>query len=188
MNYFRINLNKLEDKSEKLKKLRLEGLGLILIMILFISVTYSTYRQFATLKGKKKSFLATQFELQDEIKSLEKDESYISEDNVQELYDLTSTRIFWTEKLEALSHIVDTSISITYVNFYHDKLYIRGITRALDKRNQFQTISTFIDSLKASPVFAEDFPRIEFSQSERIDFMNRNIISFEVVCLQNSEQ
>lgn len=188
MNYFRINLNKLEDKSEKLKKLRLQGISLIILSLLFIAITYGNFKQYSMLKQKSKTFEATYYALGDSINSLEKDKNYISENEVMELYDLTNTRIFWTEKLEALAHIVDTSISITYVNFYRDKLYLRGITIAHDKGNRFETISGFIDSLKASPVFGDDFPRIEFSSSERVDYMNRNIINFEVVCLQNNDQ
>lgn len=184
---FKINLNKLEDKSEVIRKLNKQGYSLVLISLLFIIITIFSGFRYNSLAQKRKNFEKTVESLKTEIKQLEQGEQYIGEDQVMDLYDLTNQRIFWSEKLEALADIVDTAIAITSINFQKDKLYLKGITAVSQEESKFGTISAFIDSLKASPVFNADFDKIEFSSSDRIKYMNKNIINFEILCLRKDE-
>lgn len=184
---FNINLNKLEDKSEVIKKMTRQGYGLILISAVMIAITAITAFRYSALASKRKEFTQTIVSLKDQIKELEQGENYIGEDQVMDLYDLTNERIFWSEKLEALADLVDTNIAITSLNYQREKLYIKGITLVRNDENRFETISAFIDSLNAAPVFSSDFNRIEFSSSDRTKYRNRNIVNFEIVCLRNQE-
>lgn len=184
---FKINLNKLEDKSAVIKKMQKQGFSLIFISLFFIvTVVFNTIR-YTSLISKNSSFESSIISLKEQIKQLEQGEQYIGEDQVMDLYDLTNQRLFWSEKLEALADIVDTSIALTSISFQRDKLYLKGITGVRKDENKFSTISAFIDSLKCSPVFSSDFDKIEFSSSDRIKYMNKNIINFEILCLRNQE-
>ena len=187
MKLFRINLNKLEDNSKVLLRQRNIGLGFLLLTTLFVGITVLSFMRYSQLRSKSKQFGATIVSLVDQIDELEQGENYISESQVLDLYELTSKRIFWSEKLEATANLVDTAIAITGLSYQRDKLYLRGITRAPDEGNRFATISAFIDSLKVSPSFSGDFNTIEFSSSERTEYMNKNIITFEVLCSKTQD-
>ncbi len=184
---FKINLNKLEDKSAVQRTMARQGYALLLLCALFIALSVLSVGRFRTLVAKRQGFTTTALELKQQIKSLQQGEEYIGEEQVLDLYDLTNERIFWSEKLEALADIVDTSIAITAMQFQREKLYIKGITAVKSDENRFRTISSFIDSLKAAPVFAGDFGTIEFSSSDRMEYMNKNIVSFEIICLRNQK-
>ncbi len=188
MNYFRINLNRLEDRSKLIKTYRAQALSILLILALFLAITGSYVSTYMKITAKNRVFSERVNELTEQIEELERVDNFISEDVIQDLYDLTSTRIFWTEKFELLADLSDKKIKLTSIQFVKGKLYLRGLTKVKKDSNGFSVISAFINSLKASPVFSEDFSEIRFSSSERETFITRDIIKFEVLCLRNNDQ
>jgi Tfp pilus assembly protein PilN len=184
MTYFRINLNQLEDTSAVLRRKRLRTAGFVALAALFVAVAVPSVLVNLRLHEKKSEFSATVDDLESQISALEDKESYIGEEDVLDLYALTQERIFWTEKLEALAVVVDTTIALTGIAYSSDKLTLTGITRLADTGSRFTAISAFIDILKSQPTFANDFTRIEFQSSDRMTFMNRDIMQFEVVCFR----
>jgi Tfp pilus assembly protein PilN len=188
MNFFQINLNKLEDKSKLVKLYRLQGVSLLVIALVAVLLACSYGFTYKKLHAKNTLFSERILNLRSQIEELEQGENYIDEETIVDLYDLTSNRIFWTEKFENLADIVGKDIRLTSIQYSKDKLYLRGITKVKNESSSFPTISKFIDRLKTTEVFTNDFDQIRFSSSEREPFMNREIIKFEVVCLRNNEQ
>jgi Tfp pilus assembly protein PilN len=184
MNYFQINLNKLEDKSVLVRRARRERLRLALLVITLVGLTawYVTFT--ARLGEKRREFEGVIDNLTVQLTSLQQAEQFISEADVADLHQLTQERIFWTEKLEILAEVVDTTIALTGFVYDDAKLVLRGITRVDKRSNSFPQISLFIDTLKQREEFTRDFPRIEFSSSDRITAKGQDIMSFEVVCFR----
>ncbi len=185
MNCFQINLNKLEDKSVALRRQRRERLqcaGLALILA-GMAVWYIFFA--VQLQGKKREFAGVIDDLTNQLAALQQADRYISEADVSDLHALTEERIFWTEKVEIIAEVVDTAIAITGLIYDDSRLVIRGITRVDQRSNSFPQISLFIDTLKTKAAFTRDFPRIEFSSSDRMTTKGQNIMSFEVLCYRD---
>lgn len=182
MTYFRVNLNQLEDTSAVLRRQRLQAAGFVALAVLFVAVAAPAVLINVRLGAKNVEFTSAIEDLEEQIRTLEDNESYIGEQDVLDLYELTQERIFWTEKLEALAVVVDTTVALTALTFSSDKLTLTGITKVVDNTSRFSAISAFIDALKLQPTFANDFTRIEFQSSDRTRFMDRDIMQFEVVC------
>jgi len=183
MNFFQINLNKLEDKSKQIKRYRFQGIGLIVTALFFLLLLGVYATDYTELRSKKELFTTRIDSLETQIQELEQGENYIDEETILDLYNLTSNRIFWTEKFEVLADITGEDIRLTSIQYVRGRLYLRGVTKVRNESSSFPTISAFIDRLKETEVFVQDFDEIRFSSSERESFMNREIIKFEVLCL-----
>lgn len=181
MNYFRINLNKLEDKelALQLKKSELYRYAALtaVILLLFIAALSINGR----LSSKVKSFDTIITNLNRQIDSLQQKENFVSEEEVYSLDRLNSSRVFWTRKLETLAVLTGNSIALTEIKYERSTLLIRGVAKVSRTNNNFEVISGFIDRLKAEPSFSRDFRTIDFRSSERIDFMEQDLLNFEIV-------
>ncbi len=182
MNYFRINLNQLEDKSAVQKRKRREAAAFVLPAATFFMLAASML--FLTMKtyAKKQHFAGTAEQLNAQIRELEQGEQFVGEGDVSDLYDATQERIFWTEKLEILADVVDTTVALTELTYANGKFYIRGIAPASKETSRFGAIAGFIDRLKKRDGFSGDFSRIDFSSSDRVEYMGKQIMNFEVIC------
>jgi Tfp pilus assembly protein PilN len=181
MNYFRINLNKLEDKELALQHKKRELLkyavltGLVLLLFA-VALTIN-----GKLASKVNSFNRTISSLNKQIDSLQQNENFVSEEEVYSLDRLNSSRVFWTKKLETLAEITGNSIALTEIKYERTVLLIRGVARVSRANNNFEVISGFIERLKAEPSFFKDFKAIDFRSSSRVDFLEQNLLNFEIV-------
>jgi hypothetical protein len=185
MNYFHINLNRLEDPSALRKKESRELAAFLVPAVLLLVLVVSAAYLDAVLLKKLNHFQHSARDLRSQIESLEKNQNFISEKDVRALSRLESKRVFWTGKLECLAALAGQDVALTELRFSHGKLYIRGIARAQKTENNFTTISSFVERVKAEPAFSRDFKKIEFLSSTRLDFMGQDILNFEFACYQN---
>jgi len=182
VNYFQINLNKLQD-PEILRKQEKQDFSLFLMLGVFlITLAAAAVVQHLRLHSKKAQLLQTVLTLKHKIQELESSEKYVSEKDVRALEKLDGQRVFWANKLESLASIVGNRIALTTIRYSRGKLYIRGIARAEKTKNNFNLISDFIDRMKEQPYFTKDFKKIEFRSSQRIHFMNQDLLHFELLC------
>lgn len=181
MNYFRINLNKLEDKElalqlQKKELYRYAALTALIVLLFAIALVIN-----GKLASKVNSFDRAITDLNRQIDSLQQKENFVSEEEVYALDRLNSSRVFWTKKLETLAAITGNAIALTEIKYERSTLLIRGVARVSRSNNNFEVISSFIDRLKAEPAFSRDFKTIDFRSSERIDFMEQDLLNFEIV-------
>jgi Tfp pilus assembly protein PilN len=181
MNFFRINLNKLEDREAALRRQRHEvllymGLTLAVFALLLVCLTLN-----ARLSAKASGFRRTIDDLNGQIQALRQSEHFVSEREVYDLDRLNSTRIFWTRKLESLADLTGDRIALTEIRYERDALTLRGVAKVRGDLNNFDLVSDFIERIKAEPAFTRDFQRIDFRSSNRADFMEQDLLNFDIV-------
>jgi Tfp pilus assembly protein PilN len=186
--YFKINLNKLEDTSLALKKKRAELSLFIslafLVLLLFSAALYINIR----LSRKENAFEKTIHDLKAQIKQLQESEHFISEAEVYSLNRLNSQRVFWTKKLESLANMVGDKISLTEIKYNRGVLYIRGIAKVKRTQNNFNLVSDFLERIKADKNFTRDFRKIDFRSSSRVNFMEQDLLNFEIVMEEEKQE
>lgn len=181
MNYFRINLNKLEDKELLVRRARSEvllyaGLTLLVFALLLAGLTIN-----ARLAGKEREFKRVISDLEAKISALRQDENFVSEQEVFALDRLDGARIFWTRKLESLANGTGDKIALTEIKYERGILSVKGVARVNRSTNNFELVSDFIERLKAEPAFTRDFRKIDFRSSNRVDFMDQDLLNFEII-------
>jgi Tfp pilus assembly protein PilN len=181
MTYFRINLNRLEDTAAAQRKARA---GLVLFIGLALAAAcllFSALYINARLGAKVRAFERTARDLDAQIQSLRQSGRYISEEEVYSLDRLNGQRIFWTRKLESLAALVGDRIALTEIKYERSVLYVRGIARLDRGKNNFGLVSDFIERIKAEAAFARDFHEIDFRSSNRVEYMDQNLLNFDIV-------
>jgi Tfp pilus assembly protein PilN len=181
MTYFRINLNRLEDTAAAQRKAR-AGLALFIGLAfaaacLFAGALYLNAR----LGAKVRAFERTARELDAKIQKLRQSGQYISEEEVYSLDRLNSRRVFWTRKLETLAGLVGERIALTEIKYERGVLYVRGIARLDRGQNNFGLVSDFLERIKAEAAFARDFREINFRSSNRVEYMDQDLLNFDIV-------
>lgn len=181
MNYFRINLNKLEDKELALRKKRAElGLYLALTFLVF-GLLLAALAINSRLARKADDFKRTTADLNAQILALRQGENFVSEQEVFALDRLNRARIFWTRKLEALAALTGDKIALTEIKYERSVVSIRGVARVSKTTNNFDLVSGFIERIKAEPDFSRDFKTIDFRSSSRVEFMDQDLLNFEII-------
>lgn len=182
MKFFQINLNKLEDRGEiEYRQRRERAVFACIQIILLLLLSGSLFIHFK-LEKKIRVLKNVSSELRDQIRNLEQSKNYIGEADVRSLKQLEGKRVFWADKLEDLAKLVGDQISITGIHYFRGKLFISGIAKASPTANHFNLISDFVERLKASRPFSRDFKRIEFGSSQRVNFLDQDILVFELIC------
>jgi len=181
MNYFRINLNKLEDKELLLRKQRAE-LGLYLgLTSLIVALLLAVLTIHARLSSKADEFKKYIADLNAQIQALQKDENFVSEEEVYALDRLDGARVFWTKKLESFANLTEDKIALTEIKYERGSLSVKGVARVSRTTNNFDLVSGFIERIKAEPAFTRDFRKIDFRSSSRVDFMEQDLLNFEII-------
>lgn len=182
LNYFHINLNKLEDPSVARRLKAREALVFAALALVYGLLAVLGGHAYGKLNSKDRAFRNAARQLEAEINRLEQSENYISEAEVRELYRLNNQRVLWTGKLESLAAEVGAHVAVTGLRYVHGKLYIEAIARMRNGRNQFNIISDFMSRLKADGRFVKDFPHVEFLSSKRQEYEGQTYIKFELLC------
>jgi Tfp pilus assembly protein PilN len=181
MNYFRINLNKLEDKDLALRRQRAEmglfmGLTSLILGLVLVALVINT--RLSAKVNESKRIIGS---LNAQIQALRNDENFVSEQEVFALDQLDGARIFWTKKLEYLANLTGDKIALTEIKYERGTLSIRGVAKVSRAVNNFDLVSDFIERLKAEPAFTKDFRKIDFRSSNRADFMDQDLLNFEII-------
>jgi len=181
MNYFRINLNKLEDRELAVRRARAEALlYAVLTAAVFVLLSAALFVN-ARLAGKEREFRRAISDLNGKISALRRDGNFVSEQEVFALDRLNSARVFWTRKLESLANGTGDRIALTELRYERGVFTVRGVAKVSRATNNFEVVSDFIGRLKAEESFSRDFSRIDFRSSSRVDFMDQDLLNFEIV-------
>ncbi len=179
--YFKINLNKygeLRRKIEGEKKAFLAtaiAYALIFVIAVGFAVAFNMNLE-AKLQSRKELLKS----IRDEIKTYEVSGDFLSKNDLERLTTISTQRIFWTKKLEALSDITTDNIAITHFSFKAGNLSLYGITRVDKDHNEFILIDDFINQLKSDEQISKDFPEIKFVKSNRDKEKDVEIMRFQI--------
>ncbi|MBT4332934.1 MAG: hypothetical protein HOD64_06625 [Candidatus Cloacimonetes bacterium] len=185
--YFKINLNKfgeLKQKAEAEKrtfKISAISYAAIFLIATIIAIIFSS-----NLSSKIKNRSALLNSIRDEIKTYKVSGEFLSSKDLARLNNISSERIFWTQKLVALSEKTTDKIAITHFSFKSNKLSLFGITRLDRDQKEFDLINDFIVELNNNDQISSDFPKIQFVKSSKDKEKDVDILRFQIDCISKS--
>ena len=104
----------------------------------------------------------------------------LSKKDINNLYKLESKRIFWTEKLIALSKITPEDMAITKIEFKGKKMFISAISNIGSGEKEFTVVENFMNKIDTNNEFNKDFKDIKFDYLDKEKSKNSEILSFKV--------
>ena len=182
INAIKINLNHASSKAARVEirrnQLRWTYFSLVLLFLALNGVWLmhenTQYNQIIASKKAQMNQIKTQI---DELKQEGMD---LSKSDIIELSKLEGSRVLWAEKMKALGLLIPHDMAVTHLNFKNNTLIIEGISRIYHDEREFDIIEEFIERLKESVIFAEDFEDIKFSKYSRMTLMAQDVVNFEI--------
>lgn len=185
--YFKINLNKFgEMKQKAAAEKRTFRISAISYGVIFLIATVIAIILSSNLSGKIKSRSKLLNSIRDEIETYQVSGEFLSSKDLVRLASLSSERIFWTQKLVALSEKTTDNIAITHFSFKNNKLSLFGITRLDRDAKEFDLINDFIIELMNNEQISSDFPDIQFVKSNKDKEKDVDILRFQIDCISKS--
>ena len=164
-----------EMKKEKSRWMMCGSIFLVLVISfgLLISLTVSL----ATLVEKRGQRID---KIISDTKLLKKEGIDLSKNDIESYYDLENNRIFWSDKLQKLSVITPEYMAITEISYHNGRMIISAVSQINPDEKDFKVIDRFVNLLKDTEEFNEDFVEIKFQSSERIVSRGMEVLSFQV--------
>jgi Tfp pilus assembly protein PilN len=184
--YFKINLNKYGEmklQAERENKtfrnaIIAFGVGAI---IMFAGLIYINQNLKEKVDNRRK-FLAN---TENQLKSYQTSEDYLSIDDLDRLAKTFNNRIFWAKKLVALSQEIDQKLAVRKFTFNNGVLTLNGITPVDDNVRELDLINEFILRLKSNPEISNDFPQIKSGAITKQVVKDTAILEFVIECYSN---
>lgn len=179
--YFKINLNKFgELRQQKEAEARLfKNLVFAFIagaVVLYGGVVYS----YVSLNQKLENRTNLLQDINREIRTYQESGEYLSTNDLERLARTSTERIFWANKLIALSDITTDKIAITHFSFRNGVLSLFGITQVDVDEKEFDLINDFIEDLRVHEQVVVDFDEVRFVRSNRDREKDVDIIRFQI--------
>ena len=158
MNFIKINLNQTVSKAQKdfIKQEQKRWYIFSFVCVLFVSTIIWLF------------FINSRMQY------------VIDERNNTNLYKVESKRIFWTEKLIALSKITPDDMAITKIEFKGKKLYISAISNIGSGEKEFTVVENFMKKIDLNNEFNKDFKDIKFDFLDKEKTKNDELLKFKV--------
>jgi Tfp pilus assembly protein PilN len=175
---FSINLNKSEGHWRK----RREAIVIASFVIIFVVLslyTFANHRALGDIIQTKKDKIA---EIDRRLRELEKSGKNISKGDVLTLARMEKERFLWARKLKALADILPEDVALTLLEFNRRELRIKAISKIMPEEKEFDKVSEFMDVLKSTPFFYQEFTNIRFSESHRVRIEDQEILSITITC------
>lgn len=187
--YFSINLNKYGELRQKEYKERRAFQTTAILFFLFTIIIYGFilyYNNKLAEKVDNRAMLLNN--IKQEIKSYQENDTYLSQKDLTNIAEISTDRIFWSKKLEALSEKTSDKIAITNFSFKNGVLSIFGITQLDKNEKEFDLINQFIESLKQNKQINIDFDEVLFVKSSRDFEKDVEILRFQIDCKNQTER
>jgi hypothetical protein len=111
-------------------------------------------------------------------------EMIVSKADVELLDRLQNNRIFWTKKLVVMARCLPENYWITEFSYDRQALGIAGYGYISYKQDQLLTLHTYLNDLRAAPMFNDIFQSINLRETRRSeDEHTRTRVSFAITCL-----
>ena len=104
----------------------------------------------------------------------------LSKKDINNLYKFELKRIFWTEKLIALSKITPDDMAVTKLEFKGKKLFISAISNIGSGEKEFTVVENFMKKIDSNNEFNKDFKDIKFDYLDKERAKSDELLSFKV--------
>lgn len=181
--HFTINLNKYgEMKLQAEKENRTFRNAVIAFgigaLIMFAALIYLNQNLKHKVDNRRK-FLR---ETENQLKSYQTSEDYLSIDDLDRLAKTFNNRIFWAKKMVALSQEIDQKLAVRKFTFNNGILTLNGITPVDTNVRELDLINEFILRLKSNPEISNDFPQIKSGAITKQVVKDTAILEFVIEC------
>ena len=181
--YFKINLNKYGDlkiQTEREKKNFYQAIAVFVLgtlIILGVHFVLSS-RLGAKVDSRRKILKETERQLE----SFQTRDDYLSSQDLDRLEQTFNNRIFWANKLVALSQEIDNKLAVRKFTFANGVLTLNGITPVDNNVRELDLINEFILRLKSNPEISNDFPQIKSGLITKQMVKDTAIMEFVIEC------
>ncbi len=181
--YFKINLNKYGDlkiQTEREKKQFIQAVVIFAVGILILlAAHFYISSQLNAKVANRQKFLK---ETQSQIDQFRTSGDYLSSEDLDRLGKTFSDRIFWANKLVALSQEIDQKLAVRKFTFGNGVLTLNGITPVDSNVREIDLINEFIMRLKSNPEISNDFPYIKSGVITKQVVKDTAIMEFVIEC------
>ncbi len=181
---FSINLNKSEGRAERearwRKRREMITIGVFIAIFLILALfTFRNHTALGDITDTKGQRIA---EIDRRLIELERTGKNISKNDVLTLTRMERERFLWAHKLKALAEILPDDVTLTLLEFSHQELRIKAISKIMAEEKEFDKVSEFMGVLKSTPFFYREFTNIRFSESHRVKVEEQEILAITITC------
>ncbi|MBZ0263438.1 hypothetical protein K8I28_02105 [bacterium] len=179
---FNINLNRQEGYAQRLERRRKirERSTLVIATALLLAMAFFNYKTDKELRtivdGKEKQLR----HIIAQIDSLQQEGQNVSKEDVMALARLDRDRVFWTKKFRIIAETLPEKMAITELELDRGDFVIGAISQIKKDEKEFDKVKIYMDQLRSTPLFFEDFRNIKFTESKRAERDEQEILSFWV--------
>ena len=186
---FTVNLNKGEARAELVvrKQRRTQRIVMAVFVLAFLALgvlNLVNHMELNSVVTEKRDKIT---EIENQLEELQSIGQNVSKQDVLALSKLEKKRFLWTKRLEILAEILPEDMAVTGLEFHNFDFTIRAISQIKKTQKEFDQVSAFMDMLKGTPFFYQDFKGIRFEKSSRIGVEDQDILSLAIVCDVSSE-
>ncbi len=183
MNLIKVDLNQTVSKAqidfinEEKKRWYIFTAISLLFLISFIWLLVINSKM-SSIVEQRKNTIET---INSKINNLqEKGQINLSKQDINNLHKFESKRVFWTEKLIALSKITPEDMAITKIEFKGKKLFISAISNIGSGQKEFTVVENFMKKIDTNNEFNKDFKDIKFDYLDKERAKSDELLSFKV--------
>jgi len=187
--YFKINLNKYGDlkiQTEREKKNFYQAIAFFALgTLIILAVHFYFNSRLASKVESRRKFLK---ETERQLESFQTSDDYLSSQDLDRLEQTFNNRIFWANKLVALSQEIDNKLAVRKFTFANGVLTLNGITPVDNNVRELDLINEFILRLKSNPEISNDFPQIKSGLITKQMVKDTAIMEFVIECYSKDSQ
>ena len=184
MNFIKINLNQTVSKAQKdfIEQEQKRWYIFSFVCVLFVSTIIWLFfinSRMQYVIDERNNTIDTI--IADTAKLKSSGQINLSKKDINNLYKVESKRIFWTEKLIALSKITPDDMAITKIEFKGKKLNISAISNIGSGEKEFTVVENFMKKIDLNNEFNKDFKDIKFDFLDKEKTKNDELLKFKDV-------
>ena len=187
--YFKINLNKYGDlkiQTEREKKNFYQAIAVFVFgIIVILAVQFWLSSMLGSKVESRRKFLR---ETERQLESYQTNDDYLSSQDLDRLEQTFNNRIFWANKLVALSQEIDNKLAVRKFTYANGVLTLNGITPVDNNVRELDLINEFILRLKSNPEISNDFPQIKSGLITKQVVKDTAIMEFVIECYSRESQ
>lgn len=187
--YFKINLNKFGELKIQGERERKTFLQAVVVFIIGIVIAFGGFIYLNANLNKKvesrRRFLA---DTETQLKSFVTSADYLSSQDLDRLERTFNDRIFWANKMVALSQEIDQKLAVRKFTYANGVLTLNGITPVDINVRELDLINEFILRLKSNPEISNDFPQIKSGLITKQVVKDTAIMEFVIECYSKDSQ
>jgi hypothetical protein len=189
MFYFKINLNKFgEQKVQGIRERKAFINTAIFYGVLLVAGFVLMFMINGALAKKVESRRKYLADTERELKKYQTSEDYLSSQDLDKLERTFNNRIFWANKMVALSQEIDQKLAVRKFTFSNGVLTLNGITPVDNNVRELDLINEFIMRLKSNPEISNDFPQIKSGLISKQITKDTAILEFVIECYSADSQ